>query len=207
METRQVRLAQPMPRRMPRGRTGQAIVDSILNAAAAILAEGGYATLTTNRIAERAGVSIGSFYQYFPNKQAVISGLAADLERRALELFQERMAVVANESLEAVTRAVIEFMATERLGAQRMRHELLVHVPRAWTEQAAHAVDAQVEAALAAFLGSRPDVRAGNAELMAFVLLHAVEAAVEAAVLRRRELIGNSTLIDELTQLVLRYVS
>ena len=51
------------------------MVDTILQAAARVLAEEGLGRATTNRIAEVAGVSIGSLYQYFPNKLAIVRAL------------------------------------------------------------------------------------------------------------------------------------
>jgi AcrR family transcriptional regulator len=58
------------PRKQPKQDRSQATVQAILTATTHILTEDGYDQLTTNRVAERAGVSIGSLYQYFPNKEA-----------------------------------------------------------------------------------------------------------------------------------------
>ena len=62
-------------RKTPRQERARATVDAILMAAAHILKNEGSGHLTTNRIAEVAGVSIGSLYQYFPNKVAVVAAL------------------------------------------------------------------------------------------------------------------------------------
>jgi AcrR family transcriptional regulator len=64
-----------MPRRKPRQVRAELTRDRILTAAAHVFAEHGYAAGTTNRIAERARVSIGSLYQYFPNKDAILAEL------------------------------------------------------------------------------------------------------------------------------------
>jgi AcrR family transcriptional regulator len=71
------------PRKAPRQRRSAATVDAILEAAAHILEREGLAALTTNRVAERAGASIGSLYQYFPNKEAILAALIRR-ERAAL---------------------------------------------------------------------------------------------------------------------------
>lgn len=63
------------PRKQPQQRRSRATVDKILAAAAQVLAEEGDGA-TTDRIAARAGVSIGSLYQYFPNKDALLLELA-----------------------------------------------------------------------------------------------------------------------------------
>ncbi|HWI73039.1 MAG TPA: TetR/AcrR family transcriptional regulator [Baekduia sp.] len=63
------------PRKAPRQERSRLTVEAILDAAARVFERHGYAAGTTNRIAERAGVSIGSLYQYFPNKDAILVAL------------------------------------------------------------------------------------------------------------------------------------
>jgi AcrR family transcriptional regulator len=66
------------PRKLPRQERSRATVDAITQAATYILVKSGWERLTTNAVAERAGVNISSLYQYFPNKQAIV----AELQRR-----------------------------------------------------------------------------------------------------------------------------
>ena len=70
------------PRKSPSQERSRQTVDAIIEAAAQVFERHGYAGGTTNRIAERAGVSIGSLYQYFPNKEAILAVL---LERHVAE--------------------------------------------------------------------------------------------------------------------------
>ena len=65
-----------MSTRIPRQARSKATVDAIVDATAEVLASRGYARATTNHIAEAAGVSIGSFYQYFKDKDAAVSACA-----------------------------------------------------------------------------------------------------------------------------------
>ena len=74
-------------RRLPRQRRAIATVDAILEAAARILIDTGYASASTNRIAERAGVGIGSLYEYFPGKEAIF----AELRRREMTNWYARL--------------------------------------------------------------------------------------------------------------------
>jgi len=64
-----------VPRKRPQQRRSQATVDVILDAAVRLFCESGFASTSTNAIAELAGVSIGSLYQYFPNKLALLEAL------------------------------------------------------------------------------------------------------------------------------------
>ena len=79
----------PQPRKSPRQQRSQQTVDIILQATARVLAEHGYAGTNTNRIAETAGVSVGSLYQYFPNKNALIAALHDRHDQQMLALIDE----------------------------------------------------------------------------------------------------------------------
>jgi AcrR family transcriptional regulator len=70
-------------RKLPKQQRSRALVESLIDATAATLAERGLDNTTTNHIAEAAGVSVGSLYQYFPDKEALIEAL---LERMVKEL-------------------------------------------------------------------------------------------------------------------------
>ena len=72
------------PRKLPRQQRAVAVVEAIYEAAARILEEGGLSTFNTNALAERAGVSVGSLYQYFPSKEAILAGLVRQSRARLL---------------------------------------------------------------------------------------------------------------------------
>ena len=69
------RAVRTTPRKKPRQDRSRATVDAILEATARVLVEVGYERASTNRIARVAGVSIGSLYQYFPGKEALVAAL------------------------------------------------------------------------------------------------------------------------------------
>jgi AcrR family transcriptional regulator len=71
-----------LPRKRPRQERSRFTVEAILEAAADILVRDGYETLTTNRIADRAGVNVASLYQYFPGKEAIVAEVAAAASKR-----------------------------------------------------------------------------------------------------------------------------
>src|SRR5262245_45140993 len=68
--------ARTVPRKKPKQNRSQATVEAILTATARILVRDGFDRASTNRIAMEAGVSIGSLYQYFPSKEALVAALA-----------------------------------------------------------------------------------------------------------------------------------
>lgn len=85
------------PRKAPRQARAAATIDTILEGAAHILRRDGLGGLTTNHIAERAGVSIGSLYQYFPGKDAILAEL---IRRKRSVLLAAFQAVAADAALD-----------------------------------------------------------------------------------------------------------
>ena len=87
--------ARRAPRKRPAQQRSKATVRVIVEAAARILAHDGYARTNVNRVAKLAGVSVGSLYQYFPSKEALVAEVARDLASRTTALFQEGLIELA----------------------------------------------------------------------------------------------------------------
>jgi len=79
-------------RKQPQQARSNELVAAILDAAVQVLAKEGAQRFTTARVAERAGVSVGSLYQYFPNKAAILFRLQSDEWRRTSELLRDILA-------------------------------------------------------------------------------------------------------------------
>src|SRR5712691_7499259 len=110
------------PKKSPRQERSRATVEALLEAATDILIRQGAGCLTTNRIAERAGVNIASLYQYFPGKHAIIAELRRrhGAERRAAvrEVLIERR----GDSLESTLRAMVSMgVATHAVNPELQR--------------------------------------------------------------------------------------
>ncbi|MGH9358885.1 MAG: TetR/AcrR family transcriptional regulator [Terriglobia bacterium] len=78
-----------MPRRIPQQQRGQRRVAGLLRAAASVIAEAGYERATMCGIARRARASIGSLYQFFPNKESVAEALRARYGKEIEKLWTE----------------------------------------------------------------------------------------------------------------------
>lgn len=94
------------PRRAPRQVRAELTRERILTAAARVFVEYGYAAGTTNRIAERAGISIGSLYQYFPSKDAILAELLVQHVDRGKWTHADQLNLSAG-SLETAVRALV----------------------------------------------------------------------------------------------------
>ncbi|HEY8616350.1 TetR/AcrR family transcriptional regulator [Phenylobacterium sp.] len=103
------------PRKRPRQARSQATFAAIVDACAQMLAHGRYEALTTNAISERAGVSIGTLYEYFPNRESIVAALAAESCRRLVV----RMAQAVEETVGLAPFAGVEHLIRAGVGALR----------------------------------------------------------------------------------------
>lgn len=94
------------PRKKPVQGRSRVTVEAIIEAAARLFVRDGYANTTTNRIAELAGVSVGSLYEYFPNKASILFALLTRQVERTMILMRERLAAVRGRPLEEVVRTL-----------------------------------------------------------------------------------------------------
>jgi len=94
-------------RRIPRQQRSTATVDAIFSAAVQILEREGQEAFNTNRIAAVAGVSIGTLYQYFADKDAILHGLAQRETARTRSAIKDQLASPRPASLRAIVHAVL----------------------------------------------------------------------------------------------------
>ncbi|WP_244114694.1 TetR/AcrR family transcriptional regulator [Burkholderia cepacia] len=180
------------------------MVDAILEAAARVLAERGWARFTTNEVAAVAGVSVGSLYQYFPNKLS----LAEAIRQRHLDTVLGALAVAdrscANTTSDQRITWLIDGVIAVHVVNQALHRVLLDEVPltsSAQDDTFEQEYQRRYRAVIAA--SSRNRHRLGN-EMAGRVLAAAVEGVVHAAA-RRGEL-TSPALKRELVQLVRGYL-
>ncbi|MBB4581505.1 AcrR family transcriptional regulator [Rhizobium aethiopicum] len=100
-------------RKQPRQVRSTELVATILEAAVQVLANEGAQRFTTARVAERAGVSVGSLYQYFPNKASILFRLQSDEWRQTSELLNSILSDVSTPPLERLRMLVHAFIRSE----------------------------------------------------------------------------------------------
>jgi AcrR family transcriptional regulator len=198
------------PRKLPEQDRSRATVEAIVDAAAHILVKHGYDAFTTNRVAERAGVSIGSLYQYFPNKDALIS----ELMRRHLMVIErsvEQMAALAQAQtvpLAELVRAAVEGNIASHLVEPALHRVLSEEVPRLgqldWQRAFQERVSKRVYSALEA---RRQELAVADLDLAVYVVTRTVEALVHNAVSERPQDLKSGALAEEVTRLLAGYLT
>ncbi|TGX54986.1 TetR/AcrR family transcriptional regulator [Sphingomonas gei] len=105
-------------RKQPRQARSNDLVAAVLDAAVQVLAKEGAQRFTTARVAERAGVSVGSLYQYFPNKAAILFRLQSDEWRRTSELLRSLLEEARSPPLMRLRQLTHAFLHSECEEAQ-----------------------------------------------------------------------------------------
>ncbi len=189
------------PRRQPRTKAGEEIARAVLAAARDLLEKEGPKALSTNRIAERAGVSVGSLYQYYPNKDAIVAELAREVENDSLRFFSSLLEHHEHEPIAEPVSRVVRLLAGSQIGGHKFRRAIRELVPDGWTSEVSEQVDREARDVLSSYLQRRSDVRKGPHDTMAWIALHAIEGTIEAAVWHRPELLEDPEFLEELERL------
>jgi len=151
------RSAQPVDvkRRTPRQARAAETVAAILEGAAQVLEAGGLAAFTTNAVAERAGVSIGTLYQYFADKQALLRALAQREMTQTLAAVAAALRGETGATVEQRVRAMVRAIINAFRGRQRARKAVLQAV-------LAHGAPVEMLAPIAAFLAQHESYDIGQ---------------------------------------------
>jgi AcrR family transcriptional regulator len=162
-------------RRKPRQVRAELTRERILTAAAHVFAEHGYAAGTTNRIAERARVSIGSLYQYFPNKDAILAELLIrHLDRGAWTAAADLD--LSPGSLETTVRAMIRDAIDNHSDDPQLLRVMIEEAPV--SQELLEAIDRHGKlrtAQIRDIIVGHPDIRVGDPDVAAEIILFTVE--------------------------------
>lgn len=192
------------PRKTPSQDRAAATVNNLLDATAAELIAGGYDRMSTNKIARRAGVSIGSLYQYFPNKESIVVALKKRMADRERE--EVHKALIENEgaTLAELSRAIIRRLIDVYLSEPELYKAFATQVPPIAGLEPNWEADQLVAKILLRYLKSHPKVaKADDPEMAVFIALHAVDGNINRALLQRPAYLKSSAFVEELVRLIL----
>ncbi|MBC7871115.1 MAG: TetR/AcrR family transcriptional regulator [Chitinophagaceae bacterium] len=191
-------------RRVPRQTRGQQRVSKILSAAAELFAEIGYDAATTNAIAARAETSIGSLYQFFPNKDAILEALSNQYKAELAELFSS-LSPNPNSSVELMFGQIVDTVAA--FYASRPGFQVVFYGSSA-DDELAEAADVLYQTIIASIDGLidfyMPGLEPTRRTLSALVSVKAVKSLLPMAVANNGTI--NPYLITEIKTLVSAYL-
>jgi AcrR family transcriptional regulator len=196
------------PRKSPEQDRSKATVEAIVEAAAHILIKHGYDAFTTNRVAEKAGVSIGSLYQYFPNKDALLSELmrrhVAEIERGIEEMAElARTAPLA----EVIRVGILQNVRSHQIDPA-LHRVLSEEVPRLgaldWKVAFAERMEARVRGMLEA---RKSEISVADIDVAVYIMTRTVEAVVHSAVCDQTKAMASGLLAEELTRMLVGFLT
>lgn len=194
-------------RNQPQQLRSRATVSVILDAAIRVLDREGLDALTTSRVAEVAGVSVGTLYQYFAHREAIVDALQDRELERAAAMLERVLANQQHASDREVARAVLEELLKLYRAAPALHRVLAVDGVRFSPRERVVAFDARSVAMVKAFLTlAAPRLRHANLEAAAFVIYQSVRASMLAYLLESPAGVDDHAIVTELTELIVRYL-
>jgi AcrR family transcriptional regulator len=202
------------PQTSPRKSASQArsrlTVNAILEATARILVKEGYGRASTNKIAAKAGVSIGSLYQYFPSKEALIAAVSERHSHEVLQSVRNALVKVAARPIEEAVRGFVSIAIDAHRINPKLHRVLAEEIPRLGRVARVETINLDAHALIRGYLDAhRDEIDIADLDLAAFICVTVVEALTHAAVLHRPDILTNEKaekFVDEVTDLVVRYL-
>jgi AcrR family transcriptional regulator len=194
------------PRKQPVQARSEATVSALFDASIQVLLAVGYRRFTTTRAAERAGVSVGSLYQYFPNRQALITavieryldGLHATIEQHCLEL----RGCTLDQQVTGLVDAVIA-AKWEHIDVSRALHEPLDDIDGA---ELLNASAVKASGSIAQVLRSCADASFRDVDRLALLIVIACSSLLQAAITDRTGTLDRQALREHMCAMVLGYL-
>ena len=198
------------PRKSASQERSRLTVDTLLEATTRVLVKEGYDRASTNKIAAVAGVSIGSLYQYFPSKEALVAAVSERHSHEVLQLIRNALVKVAARPIEVAAREFVSVAIDAHRVNPRLHRVLAEQVPRIGRLENVEAINQEVFAHIRGYLDAhRDEIGIADLDVAAFICVTAVDALTHAAVLRRPDILTDEKaekFVDEVTGLVVRYL-
>ena len=197
------------PRKSASQKRSQATVETLLDATARVLTREGYDRASTNRIAAVAGVSVGSLYQYFPNKEALVATLVARHNREMLQLLRDALEKVASLDLATAMRELVRATVDAHLVDPALHRIFAEQVPRMGQLAKIEALQRETFLLIRAYLEERRDeISVRDLDSATSICVTTVEALTHEFVIDRPEApeADRDRFIEEVTRLVVGYL-
>ena len=198
------------PRKAASQARSQATVDALVAATARILVREGFDKASTNRIADLAGVSVGSLYQYFPGKEALVAAVAARHQQEIMQTVRGELAEVLALPVETAMRKLVAAAVKAHRVDPRLHRVLAEQIPRVGKLENLENFNRENFVLFRTYLENhRDELRVDDLDLASFVCVTAIEALTHNAVLHHSRMFSDETmeaLIDEGARLLTGYL-
>ncbi|MFD7499490.1 TetR/AcrR family transcriptional regulator [Streptomyces sp. NPDC059850] len=195
------------PRKQPRQARAELTRQRILAAAAHVFAEYGYAAGTTNRIAEQARISIGSLYQYYPNKDAILVELAARHLDAGEAATRHRLDEEEPESLEEIIRGIVRTVIENHVDDPQLLRVMFEQAPRSpeLLERVAQHERERIDYTRE-LLERHPESRVEDTDVAARLIVASVELLIHQLIASPHS-VDPTRLENELVAMITRYLT
>lgn len=200
-------------RRTPSQDRSQATVEALLQATTQILQKEGEAALTTNHVAEVAGFSIGTLYQYFPNKESLIRGVGAQVQAKLVEQIESQLQTLSQDPMlhQQDPRKLVHRIVELIVDALTLKGKNKQLVRLYWRLEQPEQTEVNVKSMsdlLTSYLLQQPHpgLCTPNSAQM-FVLTRAVLGVVRSASLESSPWLGSTALVAGISQMVYSMLS
>lgn len=199
------------PRKYASQERSRATVDALVEATARILVHEGFDKASTNRIANVAGVSVGSLYQYFPSKEALVAAVIERHNREIMQTVRGELAEVLSEPVEQAVRKLVAVAVRAHRVDPKLHSVLAEQVPRVGPLEKLETFNTENYSLFKSYLENhRDEVRVADLDLAAFVCVTTIEALTHNAVLRPAKVMQDTAmdrLAEETTRLIVGYLT
>jgi len=157
-----------------------------------------------------AGVSVGSLYQYFPSKEALVAAVIERHQQETMQVVRGELAEAANQPMVQGVRTLVAVAVKAHRIDPRLHRVLAEQIPRVGRLEKVETFDRENYALFRAYLEShRDEIRTTDLELAAFVCVTSIEALTHTAVLHHKIVSDEAmeALVDEATRLVVGYLT
>jgi len=183
-------------------------VDALIEATARILVREGFDSASTNRIAEMAGVSIGSLYQYFPSKEALVAAVIERHHQEVMQAVRKELAEVMTQPIELAVRKLVGVAIEAHRVDPKLHRVLAEQIPRVGKLEKQEAFARENTALFRGYLEQhRDEICVTDLDLASFVCVTTVEALTHNAVLHHQlSDEAMDTLTEEAARLIVGYL-
>ncbi len=187
-------------KKKPKQARSQEMVEILLQATTRILRREGSQALTTNRVAEVAGVSIGSLYQYFPNKESLVDALRERYNAQFLQRLIRELAKFNARPFGEGLRELVGFLIDIHTEDPQLHNELAPEIPDDQHRIVCDMTQAFLEA-------HRDEIRRPDLELATYVLVEIGESLIHNTAVRAPERLEDPRFLDEVCDLIESYIA